>query len=218
VSQQINLYSPIFRREKKYFSAATMALALGVVAAGVTALSVYAQMQVAVLDRQAAETSQRMNRDAARLQAMVSDKSGETRRKELEARIKEAEGALKARQQISNALNSDSLGNSKGFSSLLQAFSRQTVEGIWLTQIGLDTDNAMSISGQALRPDLVPVYLERLRREQRFRGYAFENLEIAAIVNKEGNGSTSGQNSQAPSGTVSFRLNPTGAAPVPEAQ
>ena len=54
MSQQINLYQPIFRRERKVFSAATIAQATLVVAAGLAAIYGYASWKMRGLNREVA--------------------------------------------------------------------------------------------------------------------------------------------------------------------
>ena len=181
MSQQINLYSPIFRRQKKYFSADTMLVALLMVLGAMGALVTYATMQVRALEAQAAQTSAQLKSETNRLTAMVADKSGETRAKAREVRLKEAESALESKKRFTAALASDALGNTRGFSETFRAFARQAMDGLWLTQISVDGDSkGLSLTGRALRAELVPEYVDRLRRESTLRGYSFGSLEISA--------------------------------------
>jgi len=212
MSQQINLYSPIFRRQKKYFSADTMMVSFGVVVLGVGALVTFAILQVQALELQAAQTAQQLTNDTARLTAMVADKSGENRAKALEARVKEAENALAVKQRLSEALKSESLGNTRGFSETLRALARQTLDGVWLTQIGVDGENnGLTLRGHALKAELVPEYVDRLRREKILRGYSFGQLEIAvarpgATEGARGVADAAGKAPAVPPGSYSFSL------------
>ena len=56
--QQINLYQPIFRRERKQLSAVTVALGLAVIAVALTAFSVYTSLGVNRLQRQVQQLSE----------------------------------------------------------------------------------------------------------------------------------------------------------------
>jgi hypothetical protein len=209
VSQQINLYSPIFRRQKKYFSADTMMVSFGVIVLGVGALVTFAIMQVTALQSQAGQTAQQLKNDTARLTAMVADKSGENRAKALEARVKEAESSLAVKQRLSDALKSDSLGNTRGFSETMRALARQTLDGVWLTQIGVDGENnGLTLRGHALKAELVPEYVDRLRREKVLRGYSFGQLEMAAAGPGPSDGApgAAGKAPAVPPGSYSFSL------------
>ena len=53
MSQQINLFNPLFLRKEKYFSARTMLQALGLIALGIAALYAYALFQTRGLERAA---------------------------------------------------------------------------------------------------------------------------------------------------------------------
>lgn len=209
MSQQINLYSPIFRRQKKYFSADTMMASFGVIVLGVGGLVTFAIMQVTALGSQAGQTAQQLKNDTARLSAMVADKSGENRAKALEARVKEAESSLAMKLRQSEALKSDSLGNTRGFSETMRALARQTLDGVWLTQIGVDGENnGLTLRGNALKAELVPEYVDRLRREKVLRGYSFGQLEIAAARPgaTEGPPGAAGKAPAVPPGSYSFSL------------
>ena len=53
MSQQINLFNPAFQPQKKVLTAATMAVSLAVLAAGIGALASYGKMQTARLQEEA---------------------------------------------------------------------------------------------------------------------------------------------------------------------
>ena len=53
MSQQINLFNPIFLQQKKIFSTRTMAQALGVLVLGVVAMGLYGNARVASLQKDA---------------------------------------------------------------------------------------------------------------------------------------------------------------------
>src|SRR5258706_7273730 len=55
VSQQINLYNPLFLKQEKYFSARTMTQALGLIALGLLGLYAYAFIQSRAGERTADE-------------------------------------------------------------------------------------------------------------------------------------------------------------------
>ncbi|HXA48379.1 MAG TPA: MSHA biogenesis protein MshI, partial [Burkholderiaceae bacterium] len=57
MSHQINLYNPIFLKQKKYFSAATMVQGLAVILLGCLLLVGYAQLQLSIRTREAAESA-----------------------------------------------------------------------------------------------------------------------------------------------------------------
>ena len=55
MSQQINLFNPLFLRKEKYFSVRTMLQSLGLIALGLAVLYAYALMQTRELERLAGD-------------------------------------------------------------------------------------------------------------------------------------------------------------------
>jgi hypothetical protein len=217
MSQQINLYSPVFRKQKKYFSAAAMAYSTLLVLAGIGALSAYARVQVRGLEDQAKQATEQLRTTTEQLRAAVQDATGETRIKTLESRVKEADARLAERKQIIDAL--DQLGQARQhkYSEYLRAFARQSVDGVWLSSIRLDqAADGFSLSGRALRADMVPLYIDRLRREELLQGRGFDKLEVRIAGPSKEPGPAA-----APSSLVEFQLrsgsvDETTAAPAKE--
>jgi len=180
VNQHINLYQPIFRRQKKVFSAKTM-LQISVFFMFVfAAIYGYGQLKLRPLQVELA----RLERDLARLNTEVSrlEKrlSGQTQSKLLENEIARLSTELERRKQIENLLSSRALGNTRGLSPYLAALARQHVEGTWLTRISIaNGGGSLELDGKTLSSELVPVYIGRLAGESLFQGMAFNVLELA---------------------------------------
>ena len=67
MSQQINLFNPIFLKQKKTFSAVNMLDALALLLVGVAAFYAYASIETLNLDRQSVETARQYDLSKARL-------------------------------------------------------------------------------------------------------------------------------------------------------
>lgn len=180
MSQQINLYSPIFRKQPKVFSATTMLQGLVLIVV-VVAVFVYAvSLQTSVLQIRAEETSRQLRGELERLKAYGAGDSPAERARALAERKKKLDAALAASTQALAAFDSDALGRPKGYSEVLRALARTSVEGVWLTRIQFTKGKGdLSLVGRATRADLVPVYLERLRSEEALRGREFSRLEVS---------------------------------------
>ena len=64
-------------------------------------------------------------------------------------------------------------------SEYMRAFSRQVVQGLWLTGFKLTGDAAqISLSGGVLDPELLPIYIQRLGKEPAMRGKSFSTLQM----------------------------------------
>lgn len=188
MSQQINLYNPLLLKQKKIFSARTMAQALGLIALGLTAVYGYARYQVANLQTETERADKRHEAVQARL-ARISQQFGPRQKSaELEASIKRVEGELLALAEVQAALKQGGLVSASGFSPYLLALARQAVEGVWLTEFSA-SGSEMAISGRTLKPGLVPDYIQRLSSEQVMQGRKFAMLEMrkpAALMEKDG--------------------------------
>lgn len=179
MSQQINLYNPVFRKQEKLFSAAAMAKGLALIAVAVAAFFFYVSMQSSVLEIRAAQSGQQLKGELERLKAYGVRESPAERAKALAERRKALEEKLAAQTQALAVFESSVLGRAEGYSELLRAFARLSMDGVWLTRIQFaDGGGALSISGRATHAELVPAYLERLRSEDALRGQEFSRLEV----------------------------------------
>jgi hypothetical protein len=177
MSQQINLYNPLFLRKEKYFSVRTMLQSLGLIALGLLALYAYALMQTSELERVAGEYSQQLG--AQREQFLKL--SGQGSSKLLQAEVARLETALAARRGMFDALRGRELGNTDGFSRYFAAFGRRPMRGVWLTGFSVgESGNELRIRGRVLYPDLVPAYLKALNNEDVMRGRQVVELKLAA--------------------------------------
>jgi len=179
VSQQINLYSPIFRKQSKVFSATTMLQGLGLIVVVVAAFYYTISIQTSVLEIRAADSSRTLKAELERLKAHgVREQPGE-RAKSTAERRKALQAQLAAHAQALEALDSGAAGRSEGYSGMLRALARRSMEGVWLTRIEFaEASGEISLTGRATRADLVPAYLERLRAEEALREQAFSRLEV----------------------------------------
>ena len=179
MSQQINLFNPIFLKQKKYFSLVAMLQALSLIALGSALFYGYAVYQVRQLAKQSEDTAKRYTADQARLAHYTAEFSPQKSGQLLEEELKQAEAQLVAQQAITQTLKSGVIGNTTGYAEYMRAFSRQVVSGLWLTGFKITGDAAqMSMSGAVLRPDLVPIYVRRLNQEQVMRGKTFASLQM----------------------------------------
>ncbi|OIR11668.1 hypothetical protein GALL_65240 [mine drainage metagenome] len=179
MSQQINLFNPIFLKQKKYFSVVTMLQALGLIALGSAAFYGYAAYQVAQLSRQADETAKRYAVEQARLVNYSSEFSQQRSGQMLEDELKQVEAQARAEEAVLATLKSGVIGNTEGYSEYMRAFARQSINGLWLTAFDITGDGTqMSLSGAVVNPQLVPSYIQRLGREKVIRGKTFSTLQI----------------------------------------
>jgi Tfp pilus assembly protein PilN len=179
MSQQINLFNPIFLKQKKYFSAVAMVQALALVLIGSLLVSGYTFYQVARLGKEAVATKGRLASTQAQLDSIKAQYAPAAKNAALQEQIRKMEVEVQSLQQLSDILQKSEFGNTKGYSDYLAAFSRQIGDGIWLTGLSLQgSGNEIALQGRALRPELVPGYITRLGREPVMQGKSFASLEM----------------------------------------
>ena len=201
MSQQINLFNPIFLQRKKYFSANNMALALALVLLGALAVAGYASMQVAQLTEDSRNTAAQVALAQAELAKVSAEYGVRPRSAALQAEVQNAESELRSLQQISDILKTGDFGDTRGYAEYLRAFARQSIDGLWLTGLSIQgAGNEIALHGRAMRPELVPVYIGRLKNEAILKGKSFAALEMEVPQVEE---ETAGAGSGAPAKKVS---------------
>ncbi len=201
MSQQINLFNPAFARKRDLsslsglvtvWSVAVLVVLIAVLAAAVRTGNVEHNLVRESRVRESAQSE--MTRMASQLSSRKSDPR-------LAADLARLEEGLASRKEVMDTLHAGVIGDMQGFSGYFEAFARQSFSGIWLT--GLKVANAgqdVIVEGRAVRPELVPGYLNRLNREKVMQGHAFSELEMHRPESKD----KAAQNSQPK--FIEFRL------------
>lgn len=181
MSQQINLFNPIFLAQKKYFSAAAMLQALGLVLGGMLVISAFAVHQARTLEGLVADAVRDATQQREQLVILTKQFSDQGVTKKLEEDIARVEEQLRKRNELFAQLNTSIGGNAEGFSVYLKALARQTTPGVWLTGIEISgKSNDLVIRGKALNSEQVPAYVRSLSREPVFAGRALSALQVTA--------------------------------------
>lgn len=176
MSQQINLFNPIFRKQKKVFTALAMAQAIAVLLLGCFAMVMYGKQSVAALDKQAALSSEQLKQKQARLAVVNIEFAPRPRSAALEAQIVQAEAQRGAMDRIDAILQRGASGHG-GYAETFRALARQNPDGLWLTGVSVGGDE-LGVRGRTLDAALVPAYIKRLTREPVMRGRSFASLQI----------------------------------------
>ena len=180
MSQQINLFNPIFLKQKKIFTAVHMAQALGVVVAGTLLVAVYGVVKSSQLKQQVEAGTAAVTAAEARLAQAAKEFPPRQKSKEIEADVVRMQAELRSLREVQSVLERGELGNTAGYSEYFRAFARQSVTGVWLTGVTLvGAGKEIALEGRALQPELVPGYIQGLTREAVLQGKTFGSLEIA---------------------------------------
>ncbi|MET0320533.1 MAG: MSHA biogenesis protein MshA [Duganella sp.] len=182
MSQQINLFNPIFLKQKKIFTALPMAEALAVIVAGALLLTWYAGRSVAELEQRAAAGKLLVADRERRLVAANQEFAPRPKSPTLAAEVAQAEAEVAALHRVEAFLEQGTLGNTAGYAEYFRALARQNVSGLWLTGVtiaGAGAGADIGVQGRAMQPTLIPQYIGRLKGERVMQGKTFATLDIA---------------------------------------
>ena len=179
MNQQINLYQPIFRKQKKVFSAVTMlqiCLFFIVVFAGLYSYELY---RVGPFEEQRVKLDGDLRELTTQMEKLKKQQPAKAKSALLQKEIARVSNELEQRRRIQQILGTQAFGNDKGFSSYMEAFARQHVEGSWLTRIDIKQGGAsMGLEGKTMSSEFVPIYLQQLAHEQVLAGSSFNTMEL----------------------------------------
>jgi len=200
--QQVNLYQPIFREERKLFSATAICTGLGIVTAGLVTITCVSWWQVISLSRQldgvAAQERGRAGLNAASQQLFEHGETEQT----LSAHVQTLALALERRQRVLRFLASGEAGSNQGFATRLEALAREQIDGLWLKGATFTAEpGRFALAGSAINAELVPRYLARLANEPALAGAKVDSLEIREPKATE---PRSGDDKSPPTGRIDF--------------
>lgn len=100
-------------------------------------------------------------------------------------RVEQLEKILEAKRQTVNQLKSIYQSDAAGFSRFLESFSKNSLDGLWLTEFSiLEGGLDFEIKGKALEAELVLDFLEKLSNDTLFAENDFSTLEVVSGDNK----------------------------------
>jgi Tfp pilus assembly protein PilN len=181
MSQQINLFNPIFLKQKKIFSARTMAQALGIIVLGLCVLTGLAAWQVYRLSRDIATSEARFRAEEARMNEARAALSQRKASAAMEQEVRALEQEVALREAVLRLMEGNALGEVTGAGVYLRALARQHLQGLWLTAVELE-GGELNLAGRALSAELVPEYLRRLGEEEVLRGRRFATFQMERPV------------------------------------
>lgn len=180
MSQQINLFNPVFLKQRKLFSALAMAQALGVVVLMMAAGAGYAHYKAARMSKDAATMAARLTRAQERLVQTVDKARQPPLDKAVVDELAREEQKKKDAQRVLAFIQGGALGQSERYTEYFRALSHKSMPALWLTGFVIGNEGDIEIRGRALQPALVPAYLKELRGEPVFAGKSFGAIAMRA--------------------------------------
>lgn len=148
---------------------------------GVTLVAVLAVVTALVASSVNLVLQQRIGKVEAQLaplQAQVAQQVTPPGMEELE-QLRRTEGL---QQKLMDALARIVAGSANGYGEFLMGLGRQTMDGVWVTRFRVANDGQdMELSGRLMQPTLLPAYIDRLRKEEEFKGRTFEQVDMKAL-------------------------------------
>lgn len=178
MSQNINLLGPAFRKQRRVLTLAAVVQCFGITLAAMLAYHIMLQHQASGLAAELRTAEGLLGSQRSYVETLKGRPAAKPDAR-LEAEVGRLEGELKTAREAMETLQGGALGNQQGFAEYLRAFSRQSLNGLWLTGFSIAGNGEIEIRGRVLSPDLVPSYIQRLNREQVLAGRSFARLEMS---------------------------------------
>ena len=177
--QQINLYQPIFRKQKIIFSARTILwLSIGFLIL-LLAWSQLIGQRISGLESEYERQQAAEQRAVEQLVSLQRSLPPSTPDPDLETRIQGLEEQRDNLHLTLEALESRRPVAEADIGPRLDALARQVPHGLWLTGLELEANNgAVLLEGRALSARLVPEYLDALTGSPLMGGTAFRTVRV----------------------------------------
>jgi hypothetical protein len=180
VSQQINLLLPELRPRFDWLALPFVGAAVACILLLIVGMASFSAWQVNALKEN--EGALRVKLDGVQQQVLTLGQTLAARRGDptLDNQLAAARTDIAQRQEVLNIIAQGDVSSGNAYSGLLQGFSRQAIEGVWLTGFGFAQRN-IEIRGRLNDPALLPVYIGRLNAEPVFAGRRFAELDMKGI-------------------------------------
>jgi len=172
--QQVNLYTDELRPRKENLQAGTAVGVLILALVLVACVAGFLTYENSVM----ANKASRLDQQNQQLEQAVAELSTAVQARQPDAEVEEALNrvtqTLARRQRLLERVESLVLSEGRNFSPQLSALARQIPEGVWLTDVILESgQDRVTIEGRTRDGALVPLYLENLGDEAAFAGQTF---------------------------------------------
>lgn len=179
MSQQVNLYQPVFRKQKRKFSAMAMLQATGIAMMGIGLLYGYTYWQVRQMRAEVAQTDKQLAGLTKRMDETTRQFGERLQSKDLQTQVQKLQAQVVEKQRLQIILQTTQF-NTQGFSDYFVSFARQHIPGVWLTEFSITgAADQMTLSGRSTNPELVPRYLQKLSAEKRLSGIEFQSFQMS---------------------------------------
>ncbi len=183
MSQQVNLYQPIFRRQKILFSARTLLIMSAGFAVILLLWSTLIGQRVSTLEAELARQQQSEQRALEQLSRVREALPEAVPGDDLQERIDDLEQRRRELRASLQGLTEARPAASAQLPERLAALARRQPDGMWMTELRLDERSGdLVLRGRALSGALIPAFLADLSREPLIRGTGFSQVRLEAAT------------------------------------
>lgn len=187
MSRQINLFNPLFLKQEKVFSAATLLQGILIIALGSAVLSAYAIYNAREIQKITNSSDLKLKNAEQKIKLLRQQHQVKDKNPAIEMQVQAQEQVLSTKQEVIQLLSNNDFGDTKGFSPYLTAFARQIPDGVWMTGFLISTTQAhpqFSLQGRTLLGESVPQFVSNLKQEEIMNGRSFAQLEMQVPIDK----------------------------------
>jgi Tfp pilus assembly protein PilN len=179
MEQQVNLYQPILGAEKRFFSALTIGIGLGVMVCCLMALVAFGAWRTHRIERSIAMLEkQEVAALALAARANAAMHPAQTPQ-QLEAAARDLSAEIAARERALDIVQRGAAAPASGFAARLEALARPQLDGVWLRSIVLGSgEGRLAMRGGTTDPRLVPVYMAALAQDPALTGVRYDKIAM----------------------------------------
>ncbi|WP_347330953.1 hypothetical protein [Marinimicrobium locisalis] len=177
--QQVNLYLPEFQPRRVWLNLPQMGAVLGLVLLLIILLSFFSAARTDALSEEVAAEREQLQALQAQVEALAAELPAR-RGQSIEEQVAELRAEVARREQILRLITQQNLGNADGFSEQLVSLARHAPEELALSAFSLQSGGQyVEMAGRVRQPEVVPLYLQRLRGDSSFADVRLGVLEVA---------------------------------------
>lgn len=187
MNQQINLYQPAVFIKAPVFAARQILLAAVLIIVILLLAYGFSWRRLQKLEGRRLELAARLENARQRNFDVQQHISARQDTLVLTGILEELRAAKDARLPLLTVLADLSPDQSSGFSEALRGLAREDLDGVWLRHIYLsEGGRTLVLKGSALQAEQVPVYMQRLSRQQSLAGIEFSTLVVTRSEERQG--------------------------------
>lgn len=178
MKQEINLYQPVKRR-RDWLGVNMLPAWVGVLAVALAVVTALYWRSVDLREQRSVELAQQVEHEREAVAELRAAAPADEPDPELRARVESLEAEIAARRRLEERVVAPKDAPwRQGFASLFDGLAREPIDDLWLKRIEADAGGDLRLEGSALRPEVIPAFVNHLGREPEFIGKSFAGLEV----------------------------------------